>query len=130
MIVDMIKKKKMTIEDLAVKIDGVQTKMGGLATQKNVDAKIDKSIGDLATMVQEGFAETAKQEDLLALTDRVKSIEERLDGHDKEFRGMHQNFDMIFQELKAIREEMKEADTRADVVDLQLRVSKLEKKIR
>ncbi|HUC01585.1 MAG TPA: hypothetical protein VMA75_01640 [Candidatus Paceibacterota bacterium] len=124
----MIKKKKMTIEDLAVKIDDVQTKMGGLAT--HVDEKIDESVGNLAIMVQKGFAETAKQEDLLALTDRVKLIEERLDGHDKEFRGMHQNFDMIFQELKAIRQEMKEADTRADVVDLQLRVAKLEKKIR
>ncbi len=43
---------------------------------------------------------------------------------------MHQNFDMVFQQLKEIRGEIKEVDTRADVVDLQLRVAKLEKKIK
>ena len=42
---------------------------------------------------------------------------------------MHQNFDAMFQELKAIREEIKEIDTCADVVDLQVRVAKLEKKV-
>ncbi len=111
----------MTIEDLAVKMDGLATK---------TDLKIDESVGSLAIMVQNGFMETAKQEDLLALTERVKKIEERLDGHDKEFKGMHQNFDDLFQKIKEIREDMKEADSRADVVDLQIRVSKLEKKIR
>jgi hypothetical protein len=29
----------------------------------------------------------AKQEDLLALAERVKSVEEQIKGHDKEFKG-------------------------------------------
>ena len=74
-------------------------------------------------MVQEGFLETAKQVDLLSLTERVVALE-------KEMRGMHGNFDMVFQRLKEIKNELKEADTRGDVVDLQLRVSKLEKKVK
>ena len=40
----MVKKKKMTIEELAVRID----------------TKVDASISDLAIMVQKGFMETAK----------------------------------------------------------------------
>jgi uncharacterized protein (UPF0335 family) len=66
---------------------------------------------------------TAKQEDLFALTERVVILE-------KEMKGMHQNFDAVFQQLKEIKDAMKEADTSADVIDLQLRVSKLEKKIK
>jgi uncharacterized protein (UPF0335 family) len=65
---------------------------------------------------------TAKQEDLLLLTERVTVLE-------KEMKGMHGNFDFVFQQLKEIREEIKETGTHADVVDLQLRVSKLEKKV-
>ena len=107
-------KKKMTIEDLAVKIDAIDVK---------IDTKIDTSIGGLAIKIQEGFMATAKQEDLLALTERVVVLE-------KEMKGMHGNFNMVFQQLKEIKDEMKEADTRADVVDLQLRVAKLEKKIK
>jgi predicted nucleic acid-binding Zn-ribbon protein len=81
------------------------------------------TIDDLAIMIQDGFMATAKQEDLLALTERVATLE-------KEMKGMHGNFDMVFQQLKEIRNEIKEVDTRADVVDLQIRVSKLEKKIK
>lgn len=123
MLIVMIKKKKMTIEDLAVKISELPTKM-------DVATIVDNAVGNLAIMVQEGFMETAKQVDLLSLTERVTLIEEHLNGHDKEFRGMHGNFDMVFQQLKEIRNELKEADTRADVVDLQIRVSKLEKKVK
>lgn len=81
------------------------------------------TLDDLATMVQQGFMETAKQVDLSALTERVGGLE-------KEMKGMHGNFDMVFQQLKEIRDEIKEADTRADVVALQIRVAKLEKKVK
>jgi hypothetical protein len=131
-------KKKMTIEDLATRVDtrvdGLAAKMDGLATKadvdrkigdlaKKIDTKIDTSIGDLAIKIQKGFMATAKQEDLFALTERVVILE-------KEMKGMHQNFDAVFQQLKEIKDAMKEADTSADVIDLQLRVSKLEKKIK
>lgn len=92
------------------------------------------TLDKLAIMIQEGFMasanQMAKQEHLLALTERVKLIEERLDGHDKEFKGIHDKLDATFSELKEIRKEIKEADSRADVVDLQIRVTKLEKKVK
>ena len=115
---DLARKVDIRIEDLAVKMD---TRIDDLAVR--IDTKIDASMGNLAIKIQEGFMATAKQEDLLALTDRVTALE-------KDVKGMHGNFDMVFQQLKEIRDEMKEADTRTDVVDLQLRVAKLEKKVR
>jgi ribosomal protein S15P/S13E len=81
------------------------------------------TIDKLAIMIQEGFAATASREDLLILTERVGKIERHLNEHD-------QKFDAVFYELKEIRREIKEVDTRADVVDLQIRVSKLEKRVK
>jgi hypothetical protein len=86
------------------------------------------TLDKLAIMIQEGFMATAK--DLIALTERVTLVEERLNAHDKEFNNMHGKMDAIFLELKEIRKEIKEADTRGDVADLQIRVSKLEKKVK
>jgi len=115
------------MDDLAVKMDGLATKeMLGDAVMKidsEIDEKVHTAVGRLAIMVEEGFAATAKQEDLLALTERVTVLE-------KEMKGMHGNFDMVFQQLKEIRIEIKEGDARADVVDLQLRVAKLERKVK
>ena len=110
--------KKMMIEDLAVKIDG-------LATRAEVNAKIDASVGDLAIMVQDGFADIGKT------IDEIRSeLAERITGLEKEMRGMHQNFDMVFQKFIEIRKQLEEADSRGDVIDLQIRVAKLEKKVR
>jgi len=72
----------------------------------------------------------ATAKDLLSLTERVKSIEERLAGYDKEFGGIHSNFDIVFTELKSIRERLdriEKNDTSAEVINLDLRVKKLEK---
>lgn len=84
-----------------------------------------KGIGDLAILINKSFivmeSRMAKQEDLVTLAERVG-------GPEKEIRGMHGNFDMVFQQLKKIGEEIREADTRVNVVNLQIRVGKLEKR--
>jgi hypothetical protein len=61
--------------------------------------------------------------DLAALTERVGGLE-------KSIMGMHDYFTAIFAELREIREEIKTIDTRAEVADLQIRVTVLEDKVR
>ena len=90
----------------------------------------------LAVLINKSFQEmeswVAKQEDLLALTDRVSKMEKRFEKHsvdsDREFKAIHKNFDIVFSELKDIRKQLNRVDTRADVLDLQIRVGKLERK--
>ena len=132
MLMDMIKKPKT--------IDDVFEKLGELATRAEVDAKIDKlathmnakidaSVGGLAIMVEKGFAETAQ--DLSALTERVKTIEIVVKGHDKELTNIHGDFNAVSHELKSIREHLghiEKNDLQPDVIALDLRVRKLEKK--
>jgi hypothetical protein len=80
---------------------------------------------EFAAIINKSFegieSRMAKQEDLLSLTDRVEKVERHLDEHD-------QKFDAIFYEIKEIRREIQEVDTRAEVIDLQIRVGKLERK--
>ncbi len=72
----------------------------------------------------------AKQKDLLlALTAHVDKIEKRLDMHNEEFKAIHKKFDIVFAELKEIRKQFNKVDTRAEVLDLQVRVTKLERKV-
>jgi glutathione S-transferase len=79
------------------------------------------TLDTLAIMVQNGFLETAKQSNLLALEKRVDALEKRMD----------YRFDMIAQELKDIRSRLKGADIHAaDILDLQLRVDNIEKKMK
>lgn len=83
-------------------------------------------IDHLARLVNAGFLEmekrTAKQEDLLVLIQRVENIE-------KDLRVADNKFDAVFLELREIRNQIKEIDTRADVMTLEIRVGKLEKKL-
>lgn len=75
----------------------------------------------------------AKQDDLLALTERVKAVESIVRGHDKELINLHGDFNIFFAELKAIREgldRMEKNDLRPEVIALDLRLRKLEKKAR
>jgi hypothetical protein len=65
--------------------------------------------------------------DMALLREIVLDLAHRVDGIEKELRGMHQNFDAIFIELREIRNQINEIDTRADVVDLEIRVAKIEK---
>jgi hypothetical protein len=83
------------------------------------------SIGDLAIKVQEGFMDIGK-----TIDETRSELAERITGLEKEMRGMHGNFDMIFQKFIEIRKQLEEVDSRSDVVDLQIRVAKLEKKVR
>jgi hypothetical protein len=93
----------------------------------DIAKRFDKRFDSCAGMINRSFQglefRMANREDLLALTVRVNGLE-------REMRGMHDNMDAIFLEIKETRREIKEADTRADVVDLQIRVGKLEKKVR
>lgn len=82
----------------------------------NLTALINKSFQGMESRM-------ATKEDLLALNERVDKIDRHLIEHD-------QRFDEIFHELKGIRREIKEVDTRADVVDLQVRVSALERQLK
>ncbi|MGD1003465.1 MAG: hypothetical protein ABR884_02720 [Minisyncoccia bacterium] len=118
------------IEMLATR-DEMNAKIEMLATRDEMNAKIDASVGGLAIMVEKGFAETAQ--DLSVLTERVKTIEIIVKGHDKEFINIHGDFNMIIQELKIIRnrlDRMEKNDASVDVINLDLRVRKLEKKTR
>jgi len=81
----------------------------------------------LAILLNKNFqdieARMATKENLLALTERVDKIDRHLTEHD-------QRFDELFHEIKDIRREIKENDTRADVVDLQVRVGALERQVK
>jgi hypothetical protein len=68
----------------------------------------------------------AKQEGLLVLRGDVAALTERID---KLERSTDNRFTEILGELKEIRDEIKEVNCRADIVGLQLRVKKLEKKV-
>jgi len=105
--------------------------MDTLVTRDEMNVKIDASVGGLAIMVEKGFAEAAQ--DLSALTERVGIIETIVKGHDKEFINIHGDFNMVIQELKTIRnrlDQIEKYDAGVDVIDLDLRVRKLEKKAR
>jgi len=94
-----------------------------MVTKEMFQKVFHKGIGDLAILINKSFvgieSRMAKQEDLLELTRRVDKLEKYAENR----------FDDLARELREIRHEIKEVDTRADVVDLQLRVNKLEKKM-
>jgi hypothetical protein len=86
------------------------------------------TIDDLAVLINKSFegveSRMAKHEDLIVLAERVSGLE-------KEIKGLHGNFDIVFGELKAIRERLdriEKNDFQPDVISLDLRVKKLEKK--
>lgn len=91
-----------------------------------VDVKVDAAIGSLATMIEKGFTATAR--DISLLTARVDRLEARFEKFEK---SVNVRFDGVLAELKEIRKEIKVNDlkTRADIAGLDLRVSKLEKKL-
>ncbi len=124
--------------------DAFKEAIDSLATLINksfqaMESRMGKMEADMGTMgtrmgtieVRMGKMESgmAKQEDLLALVARVGEIERRLDGHDMRFKDIQENFDVVFAELKDIRRQLNRADTRAEVLDLQIRVTKLERKV-
>jgi hypothetical protein len=114
------------IDDLAI---NMKMRMDTLVTRDEMNVKIDASVGGLAIMVEKGFAEAAQ--DLSALTERVGIIETIVKGHDKEFINIHGDFNMVIQELKAIRNRLdrrEKCDNSIDIINLDLRVRKLEKR--
>ena len=78
--------------------------------------EFSEEMGKMAVMIQKGFDGITK--DIADLSARMDKFE----------RYCEKRFDAIGQELKDIRKQLSQADTRAEVVDLELRVSKLEKK--
>jgi uncharacterized protein (UPF0335 family) len=105
-----------------------------IKTKKNNNEMVTKQMFDegvdkLAFLINKSFegveSRMAKQADLVVLTERVAGLE-------KEMKGMHGNFNTVFGELKAIRERldrMEKNDFTVDIVSLDLRVKKLEKKV-
>ena len=80
---------------------GVESRMG----------RIESRMGSVESTM-------AKQEDLLALIKRLDKFEKYTENR----------FDDVYRELKNIREDIKRIDARAEILDLQIRVTKLEKK--
>jgi len=78
----------------------------------------------MAMMIQKGF--DGVTHDIEALDQRVTALEIHLSKFEKYVEDC---FDTTTQELKDIRKQIKQADTRAEVVDLELRVGKIEKKL-
>ena len=99
----------------------------------NLAALINKSFQAMEHRMETMESGMAKQEDLLALSARVDKIEKRfekyVDDNDGEFKAIHKKFDIVFAELKEIRKQLNKVDTRAEVLDLQVRLGKLEGKI-
>jgi tetrahydromethanopterin S-methyltransferase subunit G len=79
------------------------------------------TLDTLAIMVQKGFLETAKQSDLLALEKRVDKLEKQV----------AYGFNMVAQEFKDIRNKLEKFDIHeADILDLQLRMDNVEKRLK
>ncbi len=83
------------------------------------------TLDGLAIMVQKGFldidSKMARQKDLLALTERVDRLEERV----------NYGFEMVVQEFKDVRNQLKKLDIYdADIIDLQLRMDNVEKRLK
>ena len=85
-----------------------------------------EGMDSLARLVNAGFINIKKR---IATKEDLSELMHRIEGLEKEMRGMHQNFDTVFIELREIRREIKENNTSVDVTKLQIRVSKLEKKV-
>jgi len=104
-----------------------------VVTKKFLQETINGAIDGLARTINKSFmglearfdSRMAKQENLLVLlTERVGNLE-------KDMKGMDGNFHIVFGELRAIRDRLdriEKNDLTADVVNLDLRVKKLEKK--
>jgi hypothetical protein len=89
---------------------------------------INEAIDGLAATINKNFegleSRMATREDLAALTQRVVGLE-------KDMKGMHDNFHIVFAELKGIRDRLdriEKNDVTPNIVNLDLRVKKLEKK--
>lgn len=115
----------MTIEDLARRMDAA---IGNLPTKMEMGSAINTAVGNLAIIVQKEFVEVNKI--IRGLNDEINGLPGRITALEKEMKGMYGNFDMVFQQLKEIRDQLKDVDSPADVVDLQIRVGKLEKKVK
>lgn len=85
---------------------------------------IDKKFLDVDNKflgIDNKLAGMAQQKDLLALTERVDRLEKR----------MECGFEMVAQELKDIRSQLKKVDIHdSDILDLQLRMDKIEKRLK
>jgi uncharacterized coiled-coil protein SlyX len=94
-----------------------------------------EAMDELIFLISKSFegmeSRMAKQDDLLVLTERVKEIEKIVKRHDKELVNIHEEFSTVISELKAIRERLdriEKSDFRPEVIALDHRIRKLEKK--
>lgn len=115
----------------------------GMIKQKDDNEVVTKgffreAMDELVALINKSFmgmesrmAEMAKQEDLLALSKKVDGIEAIVKRHDEELVNLHGDFEMVVQELKGIRarlDQIERNDNSIDVINLDLRVRKLEKR--
>jgi hypothetical protein len=87
--------------------------------QQNLSLHVDEKIDQLARITNAGFKAVATKTQVAGLEGRLNSVEKRL-------IAQGDFFDAIFMELREIRRELRGVDSRADVVDLQVRVSAIE----
>jgi hypothetical protein len=103
-------------------LDDVVTKISA-----KIDEKIDAAIGDLAIMVEKGFQGMTKQID-----ERFAQVDARFSKMDIRLERVEKDISAISLELKETRKEIAVNDrrARADGAALDLRVNKLEKRVR
>ena len=137
-------------ETLQVALDNVVTRISA-----KIDEKIDTAIGDLAIMVEKGFQGMGKQIDerfaqvdvrfvqidarFDKMDERFAQMDARFDRMDARFAKMDIRFERVEKDISAISLEVKETRkeivandrrARADGASLDLRVNKLEKRVR
>lgn len=133
--------KKITLDQLAVivkkgfekteiRFEKSSTDLEQLAMKTdNGFQKSAANLEQLAIMTQKGIEETATKADFLTLVERVDHLEERMGQLEQR---VEYGFDMIAQELREIRAQLKEFDiyADADIFQLRVRVDKIEKKLK
>lgn len=80
----------------------------------------------LARMIQRGLDDMVKKDDFLF---EINSIKQRLSRIEQDMKDVRYCLDGLDQEVKRIHDRIDHIDSPADIVDLQLRVGDIEKKL-
>ncbi|HEY4495739.1 MAG TPA: hypothetical protein VJC04_00040, partial [Candidatus Paceibacterota bacterium] len=115
------KSKKMTIEDLSVKMAE-----GFLSSDKKLESfgkKFDAKLENLAMMTAKGFENVDKRFEVV--DERFESIDERFESIDKRFESMDKRFDGVDARLDKVESRLFSVED--NQLDLKLRFEVFEK---
>jgi outer membrane murein-binding lipoprotein Lpp len=108
--------------------DQLATKDFVLEAIENMARMMHAGFQSIESKIGIGMDSIDQRMDILAHA--IVNLNERVDNLEKSIFAMHDLFDAIFTELRAIRQEINKIDTREQVADLEIRVSSLEKRIK